>query len=513
VRGGEGQNNKEFQSPQQSVILKMLNTEYPSPKIIAGFKREYEIIQAFKLDGVIKNTGEIPVKITTLYIDEQGVNDVVQKYTLDAEIAPGNTVDLASLVDFTMDSAKGYNMKVVSSRGEVNSFYVNSLADENVYMTLTAHPTIVPSTFTSTLLYSIVNNMTNGNYLYNVTPSMNDTGIILQETSTGLEVTKVSGPEPSSYDSLGPGEVAVFTYVYQLTGETSLDQAWFNATLANANKGNEVLTSVSVQSVPLADESGSSLSSLSLTDTDGDIPDVLFFHLDNTLTPNSEFQMDGSSPNTGGITRGLNENGGIVEFLSAPMVEDVAVVAGDFDIRLNYYSNIVPLGFPEPSFALFMDCRNCGDDDEIASAINRFDDNKGWKEGGGDPEFSGDGSSGETQGDGPDGDEYWHFDTGDYFYDDFNVNDGSGKAYTEPQLYDTTTALWVRIEPTGNTYKGIITWGCAPGDSCGGDDTYYIAVVTGSRRSGIRSQRRCSWMTLVMYGDRRPNGSSRGSEC
>ena len=102
------------------------------------------------------------------------------------------------------------------------------------------------------------------NYLYNVTPLMNDTGTIVADDSTGLSVGYISGPEPTSYDSLGPGEVAIFTYVYSLTGETDGDQAWFNATLANANKGNEVLTSVAVQSVPLADEAGSSLTSLAL---------------------------------------------------------------------------------------------------------------------------------------------------------------------------------------------------------------------------------------------------------
>ena len=90
-----------------------------------------DITAANKLDGIIKNTGEIPVKLTTLWIDEQGVNDVVQKFTLDAAIAPGNTVNILDLADYTIDPTKGYNMKVVSSRGVVNSFYVNSPSQEN----------------------------------------------------------------------------------------------------------------------------------------------------------------------------------------------------------------------------------------------------------------------------------------------------------------------------------------------------------------------------------------------
>lgn len=46
--------------------------------------RSIDITPANKLDGVIKNTGEIPVKLTRLWIDEQGVNDVVQKLNLNS---------------------------------------------------------------------------------------------------------------------------------------------------------------------------------------------------------------------------------------------------------------------------------------------------------------------------------------------------------------------------------------------------------------------------------------------
>ena len=436
-----------------------------------------DVLTGDKLGGSIKNSGDIPVKITTLYVDEQGVDDVVQKYTLDASIAPGQTVDIQSLADIDIDPTKGYNMKVVSSRGAVDTFHVNSVSDQNVYMTLTASPTIIPSTFTTTLHYTIVNNMTNGNYLYNVTPSMNDTGTILMEASSGISTNYVSGPEPASYDSLGPGEVAIFTYVYQLTSDTAGDQAWFNATLSNANVGNEVLAGVTVQEVPLATESGSALTSLSLTDSDGDLPDVLYFHSDTSLTPGTQYPMDGSSPNTGGTTRGLNEGDGTLTFLSAQMIEDVSVPIGDFYLRLNYYSNIVPLDLPEPSFAFMMDCAHCGDWYEISSAINEFNPEKGFKHddhSSNDPDFN-------TSG-GPDGDAFYHFDAGEYFWDDWDV-DGTGndeQDYTEPQSYDTTTALWLRIDPTGDTYQGVVTWGCAPNDNCANDEaTYYISVETG----------------------------------
>jgi hypothetical protein len=415
-----------------------------------------DVTGANKLDGVIKNTGEIPLKITTLWIDEQGVNDVVQKYILDAEIAPGNTVDLSSLVDVDMDSTKGYNMKIVTSRGEVNSFYVNSLADENIYMTLVPSSQVIPSTFSTSLLFTVVNNMSNGNYLYNLTPVMNDTKQILVDGSLGLSTDKLSGPIPTSYDSLGPGEVAVFTYEYQLSSSTDLDTQLFNVTLANANLGNEALASVHVKSVPLATEAGSSLTSLGITETTGSLADVLYFHAATTITPNGEFQMDGSSPKTSGITLGPNEQ--TIVLLSPSVTEITTVAIGDYTVALNYFSSAVPIGFPEPSFAFFMDCRDCGDNDEIGSSINTFDSDKGLKEWSGKPEFSADGGA-ETPGGGPDGDEYYHFDDADNdeMWDDWGVEDNNdSKAASQVGNFPDTDALWVRIEPTSDTSVPIL---------------------------------------------------------
>ena len=394
-----------------------------------------DVTGASKLDGVVKNTGEVPLKLTTLWIDEQEVNDIVQKFTLDVEIAPGNTVDLNSLVDFTMDSDKGYNMKVVSSRGAVNSFYVNSLANEDVYMTLSASPSIIPSTFTSTLLFTVVNNMSNGNYLYNLTPVMNDTKQTLDNLSNGLTYDMIgNGPTPATYDSLGPGEVAVFTYEIQLTGETDNDMQLFNVTLANANLGNEALTNVSVKAVPLATDAGSALTSLGLTETTSDLTDVLYFHDDTTLTPNNEYPMDGSSPNSSGLTK--SPNGNTLSFISAGMTEQTTVPLGKFNTTMTYYSSLTPLDIPEPDFAFMMDCYECGDNgNEMADSTGNLGNN-GFEEQSGDPEFFSTG--------GPDGDGYYHFDDSDndYFWDEWSVGGG----VSDIDDYPDATAVWVRIE-------------------------------------------------------------------
>lgn len=431
-----------------------------------------------KLDGVIKNTGEIPVKITTLWIDEQGVNDIVQKYTLDAEIAPGNTVNINSLVDFTMDSTKGYNMKVVSSRGEVNSFYVNSLANENIYMILTPSSSVIPSTFSTTLMFTVVNNMSNGNYLYNLTPVMNDTKQSLVEGSAGLTFDRLDGPTPLTYDSLGPGEVAIFTYEYELTSETDLDTQLFNVTLANANPGNEALTQVHVKSVPLATESGSSLSSQGLDDSTFALTDVLYFHSLNTLTPNNEYPMDGSSPNSAGLT--ISPNGNTLEFISANVTVDTTLPIGVFNASLNYFSSPVPLGFPMPNFAVMLDCQDCAKTDSTTEMIGIVKPDKGLKEKAQKPSWVSTG--------GPDNDAYFNFNspggTAEWFESEWDGSkNGAEKDNAGLQAYPDTDAIWVRIPSTFETYQPIIRYGdVADADQNGPkQDRLEISIVNGGQ--------------------------------
>jgi len=94
---------------------------------------------ANKLDATIKNTGQIPLEIATLWIDEQGVNDVVQKIPIDKAIAPGNSFNfLTEGIDVDALATKGYSLKLVSSRGEVQTFYLNSASQESLDIQLFA---------------------------------------------------------------------------------------------------------------------------------------------------------------------------------------------------------------------------------------------------------------------------------------------------------------------------------------------------------------------------------------
>jgi len=296
-----------------------------------------DITAANKLDGVIKNTGQVPVKFTTLWIDEQGVNDVVQKFTLDTAVAPGNTFNLIDDVDFTMDNTKGYNMKLVTSRGEVQSFYVNSASQENIQIRLMAIPEDVVTDFATTLLMTVVNNMSNNNILVNLTPVDPYPGC-----STDSDCTLVSGPDPASHDVLNSGDIAIFKWAYQLSGNDG-DTFSFTSSIQNANPGNDDSTTVTIDVPPYAENSGVALESLGF----GQRPSVknLFVMHGETygIPPAGDYQLTAHVPDTIGTTLTFNDISDSFEFFTANVTAtDAHFPAGNWNASLRYYSEHLP---------------------------------------------------------------------------------------------------------------------------------------------------------------------------
>ena len=422
-----------------------------------------DVTASDKLDGVIKNTGEIPVKITTLWIDEQGVNDVVQKFDVDAEIAQGQTVDLSNLVDFTIDPIKGYNMKMVTNRGESKSFSVNSASSNNLWMQLTGVPNSIPSTFETTLLYTVVNNMTSGNNLYNLTPELTvDTIGSASGSPVGVN------PSPASYPVLGPGEVATFRYVYSITGDADSGLT-FTASLLNGVSGNEASTTVLIKDVTLATEAGTALQSFGLANELAATEDIMFFHDDAFQTPNGEYQMDGSDPNGAGTSMSPQE--GNLTFISAPMIQSEYVVESGYpwNSTVQYFSNLVPSTVTDPDLAFFMDCDACGGSSDTIESVGHVakggDKGRLHKGGGSDtPTFFSTG--------GPFNDGYYSF-AGDRMEADWNVDGGTEGQYSNPQSCCDSTAAWVRIPNVGSdSYMSIIWFGDGDHDS----DSYALSV-------------------------------------
>ena len=231
-----------------------------------------DITPANKLDGVIKNTGQIPVKLTTLWVDEKGVNDGVQKYILDTDISPGKTVNLINLADVDLDPTKGYNMKFVSSRGVINSIYVNSPNQQPLDLQLYILPQVIPDEFESTILLYVHNNMTSENILMNIKP-IDPLTIVPNDINT--LVTKVDGPIPASISSLKSGDIAIFKWTYSIDGDND-DYADFTAQLENGYAGNSVTGRITIGEIILATKAVTSFSSQGFNPLSSQTSDLIF---------------------------------------------------------------------------------------------------------------------------------------------------------------------------------------------------------------------------------------------
>jgi hypothetical protein len=365
---------------------------------------------------------------------------------------------LIDTVDFDMDPTKGYDMKMVSGRGGIQSFYVNSPSSQNLLLNIHTIPEFVPSEFTTTILFTVANNMSNNSILYNLTPS-------IDETSIGAATIDLrSGPNPTSYPSLGPGEIATFEYIYQLTGDVD-EGATFNATIANAVTGNFVTTTALIKEVPFASTASTSLESFGLSDTLSNDNFILYFHDETDLTPGG-YQIDGSDPSGGGSTARPSATSAMT-FWSSNVTSSTVVTSGVWNSSLAYYSNLVPSGITTPSFAFLFGCDDCGGTGSTSESTGNisgddFDDvsNPIWHSTGG-----------------PDDDGYFTYDGNDYHQSEWDV-DSDYQTYSDLSSGPiSTTAVWVRIPSTTDNYMPIVRWG---DENESNEDEYEIALGDGT---------------------------------
>ena len=238
-----------------------------------------------KLDGVVANSGNVPLKIKSLWIQEVGVNSV-QKFNVNATIAPGNTLDLISKVDFDMDITKGYDLKIISDRGQVQTFHINSVGSKSLYLTTRTIPEVVSTEFDTTVLVTVTNNSTNNSPILNLTPSLTVDDTTCAPTCSAVYV---SGPTPTSYPSLNQGDTATFSWVYTISG-VDTNKITFTSSLTNGVAANTATATVEVRDVVSAIESGTALASVGLS-ANSINSSILIFHQENDRTPSSAYQM------------------------------------------------------------------------------------------------------------------------------------------------------------------------------------------------------------------------------
>lgn len=298
-----------------------------------------------KLNITVVNTGSLPVNFTKIWITNKSVTTTawVKSYTpTNNLVAPGNTLaNIGQNVNTWLNTNYPYHVKLVTSRGNTQEFDVTSAANSKLDIRLYALPPTVVTTFSTELVMFVINNSTNGATLTNITPQLIDQG-------GTAAVKSISGPTPSSYPTLLPGQSAYFKWDVSLSGNNG-DSRLFVAQLANGIAGNTASTTVSILTVPISLQSGTSVQSLGLSGSNLP-PNILELHKENNTTPANTRQMWAASAETSGtsIYTGWASGGSpqVFTWITNNDTTDNIVPAGSWVLSLRYVSDKVPSGFP-----------------------------------------------------------------------------------------------------------------------------------------------------------------------
>ncbi|MGI0007283.1 MAG: hypothetical protein ACREAR_04725 [Nitrosotalea sp.] len=168
-----------------------------------------------KFNITVQNSGNIPITISRLWV--QNKTDITwgtSKYDVDQTIYPGNSLSqIGQGLPLYAKSTQGYDLKLVTMRGNIKEFFVNSASQAPVYLQLFALPNSGLNNFNTTLLLGVTNNMTNGGALSNIQANM----IVKNVTGFG-RATLISGPVPTFYPLLNNGDLTFFKWDYKING-------------------------------------------------------------------------------------------------------------------------------------------------------------------------------------------------------------------------------------------------------------------------------------------------------
>jgi len=297
-----------------------------------------EIDPQSKLSGIITNTGQIPLEIKSLWIEEANNSESTKKFDINAKIAPGNQLDLTNNVDFTMDSNTGYNLKIISGRGTIQTFHVNSVGSNSLYLTSHTIPEVVSTEFDTTVLLTVTNNSTSNTPILNLTPAIS---VDDASCTPNCTYTLVSGPTPTSYPSIKQGEVATFAWVYTISG-VNADQITFTTSLTNGVPTNTATSTVKVRDIVSSLTSGTALSSIGLSSNSID-SHVLLFHQETDRTPLTSYQMFSASPDGGNNGLTIDLDTVIPNFFTRNYTSSsISIPAGNWISSLRLQSEAMP---------------------------------------------------------------------------------------------------------------------------------------------------------------------------
>ncbi len=300
-------------------------------------KENFEI-SIVKIDGgkfnlTVHNTGELPINFTRIWVNNvTDSNWSLQNFTVNKIATPQQTItNIGQGLNLQALESQAYSMKLITSRGNSEEFFINSPSQENLYLKLIALPETVPDGFRTTLLLTVTNNMTKNSILLNIKPIME----IPQVTGTAT-YTLISNMSPSHISSLDKGDTAYFTWTYEISGSLN-DNVLFTTSLQNGLPQNTASATVEVTDVLLSQQSETSLTVNPFASAGNQ--DLLIFHSETFGTPNGEYQMYSGDPDIGGTTIS-------VETVDPDFFTNngtaVNIPAGNWNASLTYFSAPYP---------------------------------------------------------------------------------------------------------------------------------------------------------------------------
>ena len=208
-------------------------------------KETFEIVNVGITDGkfdlTIKNTGQLPIHFTRMWVNNMTDSSwPLQNFTLNEISAPGQiSYDVGQNLELYALESQSYDLRLVTERGNLFNVQITSPQDESLEMNLFSTSKSVLTGQNVTLWFGVTNNVTDGSVLQLITPQIEDPPDVIG----GATATYKEGPIPSSKESLSPGDTAFFKWIYTVSGSSD-DTITFNATVNNAKQGNFVQESV-----------------------------------------------------------------------------------------------------------------------------------------------------------------------------------------------------------------------------------------------------------------------------
>ncbi|NIP61374.1 MAG: LamG domain-containing protein [Nitrosopumilaceae archaeon] len=285
-----------------------------------------------KFDLTVQNTGKLPLKITKLWVENTtDTTWIPAKYEIDQIVSPSGTVSgIGQNINLVALDTQSYEISLVSERGNTQTFSFNSVAEKPVSIHLHAAPENVANGFSATLFMTVTNNLPTDTTLLNIVPKLSSSGTATASCD--------SSPTPSSQPTLQRGESVIFKWSCKIEGAAP-KFVTFTASIKNGFPGNDASTTVTVEDVLLALESGTSLASLGFSlPTTSD--DILTIHQETSDTPSGEYRLSPTAADTNGFTVDLDLNN--IEFITKNSSETITIPQGKWNASLVYLSAHLP---------------------------------------------------------------------------------------------------------------------------------------------------------------------------